>query len=237
MKRKPRVQKICQHCGGLYEAHAHRAATSKFCSITCKNDSERTRPRNDPRPCAICAKVFVPSRKHGSARFCSKQCIWRATKGPEFNARIAREYAEENGNRQRRTGKLSHTYVKFHGRHEHRVVAERKLGRSLIKGEIVHHIDGNPKNNNPSNLRVISQREHVWEHGLGLPGVTPKHRPWEKRRKGQEDACAKVCDEDVRRIREMALFGTKQSDIGLVFGLSQPHVSAIIRRERWGHVL
>lgn len=82
---------------------------------------------------------------------------------------------------QRGTG--TKTYVKEGGRHQHRVVAERVLGRPLIAGEIVHHIDGNKKNNSPENLRVMTQRQHMLEHGLGIPGVTPKHKPWEFRRK------------------------------------------------------
>ena len=53
------------------------------------------------------------------------------------------------------------TYRKSLGRHEHRVVAEQKLGRPLRKGEIVHHIDGDYRNNDPDNLMVLpSQSEH-----------------------------------------------------------------------------
>lgn len=45
---------------------------------------------------------------------------------------------------------------------EHRLVAEQVLGRYLTKEEIVHHIDGNPTNNQPSNLEVFdSNGNHV----------------------------------------------------------------------------
>jgi hypothetical protein len=56
------------------------------------------------------------------------------------------------------------TYRKRNGRHEHRVVAEQMLGRPLRRGEIVHHIDGNKHNNDPSNLQVMSQSDHIREH-------------------------------------------------------------------------
>jgi hypothetical protein len=56
------------------------------------------------------------------------------------------------------------TYRKRHGRHEHRVVAEQMIGRPLERGEIVHHIDGNKHNNDPSNLMVMTQDHHIREH-------------------------------------------------------------------------
>ncbi len=57
------------------------------------------------------------------------------------------------------------TYPKFYGQHEHRVVAEQILGRALRKGEVVHHIDGNVRNNKPENLRIFaSQAEHAKFH-------------------------------------------------------------------------
>ena len=57
------------------------------------------------------------------------------------------------------------TYSKTFGRHTHRIVAEQILGRPLKPGEVVHHIDGNKRNNDPSNLQVLaSQAEHARLH-------------------------------------------------------------------------
>lgn len=57
------------------------------------------------------------------------------------------------------------TYAKFLGRHTHRIVAEKMLGRKLLPGETVHHIDRNKRNNNPKNLIVFrSQAEHAKWH-------------------------------------------------------------------------
>lgn len=57
------------------------------------------------------------------------------------------------------------TYTKTYGRHTHRIVAEQILGRPLMKGEVVHHIDGNKRNNDPSNIMVFkNQAEHAKYH-------------------------------------------------------------------------
>lgn len=43
---------------------------------------------------------------------------------------------------------------------EHVVVAERALGKPLPTGAVVHHIDGNGKNNDPSNLVICQDQAY-----------------------------------------------------------------------------
>lgn len=71
-------------------------------------------------------------------------------------------------------------YVQMHvpglARYVHVHTMEQHLGRKLLPGEIVHHIDRNRSNNQLSNLQLFaSQKEHMQQHRrdtlrvLGLP--------------------------------------------------------------------
>ena len=55
-----------------------------------------------------------------------------------------------------------------HGRRvaEHRIVAEAKLGRLLLRTEVVHHRDGDPGNNDPANLEVFATNADHLRHEL-----------------------------------------------------------------------
>ena len=51
------------------------------------------------------------------------------------------------------------------GVYEHVLVAENLLGRRLLEGEVVHHLDENRSNNSPDNLLVMGNPMHIKLHG------------------------------------------------------------------------
>jgi hypothetical protein len=53
---------------------------------------------------------------------------------------------------------------------------EEKLGRYLLRSEVVHHIDGNPQNNHPDNLMVFQTNAlHLKDELTGkVPNWTPE---------------------------------------------------------------
>jgi hypothetical protein len=60
-------------------------------------------------------------------------------------------------------------YVQFtRGQHKHRsvhvVLMEQHIGRRLLPGEVVHHIDHNKHNNELFNLRLMTRSEHSRLH-------------------------------------------------------------------------
>ena len=73
---------------------------------------------------------------------------------------------------------------------EQRIVIENYLGRLLNPDEVVHHKNGNKKDNRPANLEVMSNGEHVrhhhYEHGKQMVVLKCPHcGAVFERRKGQ----------------------------------------------------
>ncbi len=106
--------------------------------------------------CVICGKEFLPQKKNRQETqiTCSAKC-----RNKYISIKTANKRSESL--RGRGEGK---TYTKRNQKHEHRVVMEQLLGRNLRSDEIVHHKDGNKKNNDLENLEVLSRAEHTAIH-------------------------------------------------------------------------
>lgn len=74
---------------------------------------------------------------------------------------------EDNIYRYRLLGHLSENHL------EHRLIAKNKFGE-IPKNTHVHHIDGNPKNNKPSNLKLVESEKHLKFHSGGCNNANAK---------------------------------------------------------------
>ena len=116
--------------------------------------------------CDVCGKVFDKSesavKEHNFCcikhfrKWCSERMsVYNKAENPMNKKWTKKMRLKKREQVLNRTGKGEKTYNKFLGRHEHRVVAERMLGRKLKKNEVVHHIDLNKQNNDECNLVVL----------------------------------------------------------------------------------
>jgi hypothetical protein len=86
---------------------------------------------------------------------------------------------------------------------KHHRIAQQVVG-AVDTDEVIHHVDEDPANNHPSNLRVMSRGEHgrlhhqVWEmclcEGCGeLFRITPQQRRDRKERPNKTMWCSLEC--------------------------------------------
>lgn len=95
------------------------------------------------------------------------------------------------------------------------------------EGMICRHLDGDPTNNRPSNLRWGTPKENsedMMRHGTHVA------------HKGEACHLSKLTEPEIREIIRLRETGISTSKIGRMFGVHQSLVSRIANRRLWAHV-
>jgi uncharacterized protein (DUF1330 family) len=118
--------------------------------------------------CKYCGKekkVLPVHKRTGRAKYCSLSCASKDKKGESARAWKGGKYIDGGGyvfvKKEDHPHKNKDGYV-----NESHIVAERTIGRYLREGEIVHHINGLKGDNRPENLVVMTNSDHVKQHGI-----------------------------------------------------------------------
>lgn len=86
---------------------------------------------------------------------------------PEAVEFLGRKYVRMGGRRNYYLSQSTSNKGRIGARGLHVSIWEHANGKSVPSGHVVHHIDGNPFNNSPSNLECLTTKEHG------------KHQKWE----------------------------------------------------------
>lgn len=171
-----KITKIKHECDFCKKEHfivksKFEAGQHLFCSKECHlNSLSRV---IEKRKCENCAKEFTfykNGRKQEWGRFCSMKCRGIAIRGEKNKSFKGGGVIGKSNMRRISVDTLPKPTPML----EHRLIANKIIGRKLHSTEVIIHLNGNNSDNAPSNLFIC---------GNGAGEMTKRHRgilPWPK---------------------------------------------------------
>ena len=110
------------------------------------------------------------------------------------------QYVEYRGEITRNFGGSRYIRKVIDGRYMsiHRIIAEQKIGRPLELYEVVHHINGDKKDNRPENLEVMTVSEHSRMENIGRKHTEEWCRRHSEQLKGRQTRFGYVTSEETK---------------------------------------
>lgn len=173
-----------------------------------------------------CEQIFMPYVRSGEFQIDDEGRIWRLMVLGNGGLRPCQRRRAENGTGEREYLQIRRVISgqRVHAQ-AHRVVWCWFNG-PIPPGMVINHLNGNKRDNRPSNLEVTTPSgnvEHAWRVLRAM------------NQDGERNHQAKLTKADVLDIRNRRASGETLQQIACIHGISEQLVSRVARGDRWKH--